>query len=794
MLSRRLYVAIGILSASIIAFQLALMQNLSFVQWSHFAYMVISVALLGFGASGTLLSLFRSFFLRHYTSILPLLFALCAASMAMVMHLTQRTIPGFDPFMIFSSSREAGALILVYLIYLLPFLFGGAALGLVYSKFSSSIGGLYFADLSGAASGGILLTVLLWMLPPWQLMPLLAILPLAGAFLVFDYKHNVRYITILAICAAVSGYFILKKDYPTISQYKSLSKALSMQGSTVILQKSSPYGQLHVVSSPIMRFAPGLSPCANRQPPKATMLFSNGGWFGAIPQGSTSERCQFYSSTLYALPFAAGAPAKVLMLDAGTAPFAYYCLTKHTSSITMVEQNGLVLDALRSTLAPMHDSLLYNPQVRTVENSSRSYLQSDTSTYDLIVYPDIGSFGGSSGVMAAGEQYLLTTEAFGSTWNRLSRNGYLMIPVWIDYPTRATLKTLSTITDVLSSHKIASPEAHIVMARSWSNAVFLLKKSPFTHQEIDSIRRFCLSQCFDPVIPSSIRPKEGSFFNILQDENADSYVDSLLFGNPHRFQASYPFEVRPATDNQPYFYRFFKPSRFSELRKQHSFTSLAYMETGYFFIFITLFQILGAVLLLIILPMLFLKVRGKGIRFTLFYFSGLGIGFMFVEIVLIQQLILFLGQPMYAASAVISLLLLFSGIGSFFTERFSLKRSTMQKVLFSVILLIGVYAFSLGYILVGTVFLPMPGKVILSMLLIAPLAFFMGMAFPLGIRHLSNCNPSLVPWAWGINSSTSVVSTVLATIIALHVGFKAVMVVAAAAYLISLLAVILRKD
>ncbi len=793
MLKNRLYIAIGILSASIIAFQLALMQNLSVVQWNHFAYMIISVALLGFGASGTLLSLFRRQIVKHYAALLPILFSMCAVAMASVMFLTRSIISGFDMYMVFSDTHEVGQLVQVYFVYFLPFFFGGAAIGLVYTIHSSAIGGLYFADLLGAATGGALLTALLWILSPWQLTSLLSILPLAGAFLVLDYKQNKSTIIFLLFCVLLSGYFISRKDIPIISEYKSLSKTLTMQGAKVILEKSSPYGHLHVVSSPALRFAPGMSLSGNQSPPKAVVLFNNGNWFGAIPLGNGKIKNDFYDYTLYALPYAIGTPWKMLMLDAGTAPFASYGLAKGVSSITLVEENVMAVSVLKGKLAGIHDSLFFHPLVHLKEVNPRSFLLSDTATYNLIVFPDVGCFGGATGVMAASEQYLLTLEAFRDAWSRLNNNGLLMVPVWLDYPTRAPLKVLSTISETLSHQNISNPEAHIVLVRSWCNAVFLVKKSPYIQAEIDSVRQFCLSRSFDPMLPPDVFPKESIPFNILQDESFDAFTDSILYGDAQDFYAWYFFDVSPANDNQPYFYRFFKPSHFSQLVEQYGFRSLAYMETSYFFIFITFVQILAAALILIVLPLLFLKVKGPGIGFTLIYFSGLGIGFMFVEIVLIQQFILFLGQPIYAAAAVISLLLLFSGTGSFFSGRLHANKSTMLNVLIIIIPFILLYAFILGNVLGRIVFFSTVEKIALGVLLISPLAFFMGMAFPLGIKRISHRNESLVPWAWGINGCASVISTVSATIVALHGGFQTVMMIAAGAYLASLFAVLIWK-
>ncbi len=793
MVNKRLYVAIGILSASIIAFQFALMQNLSVVQWNHFAYMIISVALLGFGASGTLLSLFRNQFIRNYVLLLPLLFAMSAVCMSSVMFLTKNIIPGFDIYMIFSDTREIGRLVLVYLVYFLPFFFGGAALGLVYTRHSSSISSLYFADLVGAAMGGALLTALLWVMYPWQLSSLLSLLPMIGAFLVLDYRKNKRIFIFLIFCAFISVYFISRKDIPAISQYKSLSKTLAMQGAKVILEKGSPYGHLHVVSSPALRFAPGLSLNWTQTPPKALAFFNNGNWFGAIPLGKSSEKYKFYDYTLYALPFVCGMPEKVLMPDAGTAPFASFCLTKGVSSVTLVEENIVAVNLLKNRFAGIHDSLLYHPLVKIREGHSRSLLLSDTVTYDLIVFPDVGSFGGISGVMAVSEQYLFTVEAFRNAWDRLSHTGYLMINVWLDYPVRAPLKLLSTIKETLERNNVLHPETHILLVRSWCNAVFLVKKSAITPVEVDRVRQYCLTRSFDPVVPANILPKETGLFNILPDESFGSYIDSILYGNTQRFQARYPFDVTPASDNQPYFYRFFKPTHYCQLKEQYGFRSLAYLEPGYFFIFITLFQILAAEFVLIILPLLFLRVKGPGIGFTLIYFSALGIGFMFVEIVLIQQFILFLGQPIYAAAAVISLMLFFSGTGSFFSGRYPADKIILKKVLVAIVSLILLYALILNSMLGRAIYFSAEVKIVYSVLLISPLAFVMGMAFPLGIRIISNRNKLLVPWAWGVNGCASVISTVLATIVAMHFGFQDVTFIAAGAYFVSLLAMLLWK-
>ena len=167
---------------------------------------------------------------------------------------------------------------------------------------------------------------------------------------------------------------------------------------------------------------------------------------------------------------------------------------------------------------------------------------------------------------------------------------------------------------------------------------------------------------------------------------------------------------------------------------------------------------------------------------TLLYFSGLGIGYMFVEIVLIQRFLLYLGNPLYAAAAAISGMLLSSGIGSLLTTRLIKAKNHALALFTLIILIILLYARYLTPLVLGTINLPQAARIVLALLLIAPAALLMGMPFPLGIRLLTGTNDSEIPWAWGINGCLSVVGTLLASVIAVEAGFAWVMIVAALAY------------
>jgi hypothetical protein len=212
--------------------------------------------------------------------------------------------------------------------------------------------------------------------------------------------------------------------------------------------------------------------------------------------------------------------------------------------------------------------------------------------------------------------------------------------------------------------------------------------------------------------------------------------------------------------------------------------SIPFFETGYVFAAFALIQVLLASLVLILLPLFSLGWKGSGKLRVLLYFSGIGIGYMFVEIVLIQRFILYFGNPIYSAAAVISSMLICSGIGSFFSSGIYIKKRNPAVILVLIVFVILAYTVFLTNILRESISLPLEVKLFLSFMFIAPLSFLMGFPFPLGVRILSINGKEQIPWAWGINGSFSVISTVLAVIIAVELGFTWVMLFASAAYIL----------
>lgn len=782
-MNRRIYFSLGLLSASLIAFQLSLMQLIAAVQWNHFAYMVISVALLGFGASGTLLAFTRKWFERNASVALYLLMLLTGVAMCVIVLFSSALFGKFDTYLIFADLSNVKYLFLSYFSFFVPFFLGALAIGLIYTQYVSRIGTMYFADLLGSGLGGIFLLGLLWLFYPAQLPAVVAILPIVAGMLIIPVQWIKQLIVPSLLLLLLPLYLIVYPSTLPVSEFKGVSRALNMPDSEVYMERKSPYGHIQVIKAPSFRNAPGLSLSYTGDIAVGDVIYSNGDWYGHLTERVDSVSGHFLDYTTHNLPYVINrSPADVLVLDGKTGLHAHHAILKGAKEVVLVEENREVMNLLGDELVEQNGRLFLNPKLKVVNANSRSFLLADRAMYDLIVLPPIESFGGNSGANALEEQYLLTLEAMSDVWEHLSPEGMVEITSWMDYPVRNPLKVLATMVETLENKGYTNVNQHLVAIRSWGTISFVLKKSPFEDNEIAQIRAFCEEMYFDPVLLPDIDPAEQSVFNYMEDDGFFDYVNQVVSSDRDAFYSNYDFNVRPATDNKPYFSQFLKFKRLGKLRNLFGQEAVPFLEIGYFITLLTFFQIIVIAFVLIIAPLFLVQWKGKGKAYTLLHFSGIGVGFMFVEIVFIQQFILYFGNPVVAASAVLTGMLIFSGVGSLASSKLKNSNKSIVKVLLLVIVFILGYALVLTPLLRASIGLPFILKILFSIGLIAPVAFFMGMPFPIGLKQLDKRNNKLIPWAWGVNGCFSVVSTVLATIIAVELGFIWVMILASIAY------------
>ncbi|MCX5842290.1 MAG: SAM-dependent methyltransferase, partial [Deltaproteobacteria bacterium] len=392
----------------------------------------------------------------------------------------------------------------------------------------------------------------------------------------------------------------------------------------------------------------------------------------------------------------------------------------------------------------------------------------------------------SAGVYSLNENYLFTTEALTLCLDRLTPGGILSISTWIKNPPRDTIKLLAMAIEAVKRHGVKAPDQSIVMIRSWQTATLLVKNGAFSHNDISAVREFCKNRLFDISYCPGVDEKETNTFNIMEEDFFYHAVISLLSQERENFYTTYPFYVKPATDDRPFYSHFFKMDMLREYLRSSNRAFIPFLDWGYILVLITacILFILG--MTFILAPVLFALPSRKGLISVLVYFGSLGIAYMFLEISILQQFIRYLYDPVFSASIVIGSFLVYSGIGSVIAGKVSPLKS---KHIFWTVLLIGV---------AGLMFLsidqwlqqaisgfPMWLRMLSCSALIAPLAIPMGIPFPSGLSTLAAEREALIPWAWSINGFFSVTGSSAAVLIAMGYGFKSIIVIAVVLYILS---------
>ena len=298
---------------------------------------------------------------------------------------------------------------------------------------------------------------------------------------------------------------------------------------------------------------------------------------------------------------------------------------------------------------------------------------------------------------------------------------------------------------------------------------------------------FCDINSFDPVILAGAKPKQA--YNSFENEQVFELIKAMFGPERDPLINANDFNIKIPTDNQPYFFQFLRLKKIAQ-QWQTLGDRAAFLELGYLIVLVTVVQVFILAFVLIILPLFKIGFKAGKKTWVLFYFSGLGLGFMFLEIVLIKYLVRFLGHPIYAVAAVITVMLLCSGLGSLYSSRLMPTKKTVLGITALISSLILVYVLLFGVVLTQTEGWPIWAKIVITIVSIGIPAFLMGMPFPLGLQLVSKNQQQLVPWAWGINGCVSVISTSLATIIAVEAGFTTVMLLASGAYLMAFISLL----
>lgn len=765
---------VALLSGALIALEVLLVRLFAIVLWHHFAYMAISIALLGIGASGTFLALARAPLLARFEAAFAGLsagFAVTAiAGFALAQHLP------FNPLALAWEGRQFLHLAALYGLLALPFFFAGAGLGLALMRDPQRIGAVYGANLAGAALGAVGMVGLLFVVSPGDALRLIAGLgALAGLAPAFTSKsarwRAGAWVSIgLAVALAAPGSW----TRPKVSEFKGLARALAVQGAEIMNERSSPLALLSVVKSPTVPFrhAPGLSLLSPAGPPAQLAVFTDGGAMDVITAfdgkpGSVGH----LDHVTGALPYHLIRRPEVLILGAGGGTPVLQAVHHRARRIDAVELNGELTRLVAEIHADFAGRLHARAEVHPHIAEPRAFLAASARKWDLIQIP-ASQAGGAGGL---GENYLYTVEAMQTYVAHLKPGGWLAVTRPLALPPRESLKLFATALAALGP---ADGPRRLALVRSLDTTTLLMRNGDIGGTQAHAIRAFAEARAFDIAYLPGMAADEANRFNRLDRPYFHQGTTALAGPGRSEFMDRYKFDLRPATDGRPYFHDFFKWRTLPELLALRTVGGAGLLQWGYPILAATVLQAALLAALIILAPLAWRGLGGSGTERARIgaYFLCLGLAFLFLEIAFIQRLILFLGHPLYAVAVVLAGLLFFAGLGAASAPRFARFAETrhlspITLAVLAIAVIAGLYGAAAGALPGG---LAEGGRIAVALAFIAPLGLCMGLPFPLGLGYVARTQPGLVPWAWGINGCASVVAAPGATLLAIHLGSGAV--------------------
>ena len=634
-----------------------------------------------------------------------------------------------------------------------------------------------------------------------------------------------------------------------VSDYKGVSYARKFPDNVRTYERTSPFGYMEIYSSSYLHFAPGLSDNAafnlKKMPSNAYLglYVDSEGPSGIIKDLSAEETAYFRFLPMF-YPYVLKQAPETFVVQFGGGISTAVALKAGSSRVTVAEGNPAILTAFREDkhLRAFTGDILNNPKVSVIDYDGRLYVANTKNRYDVVDLSLADSAGLSSpGGFSIVEKYAYTREAMSAYMRALKPGGLLSVTLWNkEEPPKSVLKLYATMAAAARDVAGGDISKNFFVASAYlSTATVLYKQGGFTPDEIAKLRAHTKAMSFDEIYSPGLKVDTSDLASILQD-----YRDQFFFqgapadatapsekepsdkpppgapGSPEvkpgdapaapkvpavvlgrlawhfhvnggweKVADEYVFDTRILTNHQPYFAAYIKVK---DLLKFTDRLELVQDEWGYLLLWATLGIASVFAATLVLFPVIFgwrtIFSRYPGKAGTMVYFLCLGLGYIIVEVGMISHFVLALSNPTVSASVLITGMLVFSGIGSFVSERYlDRARSTMPKIFAAIFLILALYAFTIDYALdwIGT--LPYVLRILLCLLLLMPPAFLMGFPMPTAMTMLGRLGKDhMFLWAWGINGCFSVIGAALVPIVATSFGLPAVVLLGAAAYLVAL--------
>jgi hypothetical protein len=765
-----LLAGLGLTSFAALLLELALTRLFSVVLFYHFAFLAISVALLGLGAGGVFAYLQKSrlgaFDIRTLAS------GLCLINSVVVLIVLEIVL--HVPVALDVTGKNFLRLTALYLAATVPFFLTGILFSVVFSRESHRIPLMYGADLGGGALACLAVVPLLnWIGGPNTI--LMASVALTGAALVWAPARKRRQFAgallagfLLLIAANYSGKLIdvvyakgMFRDpaWVEYARWNALSRVeVDRQGQAkaIVIDADASTYIMNVQPEKVRGTA--WEDILMSAPPALANVLRPHGDFAIIGPGGGVDVLRALS---------AGSP-----------------------SVTGIEINPIIANnVMRGRYAAYSQHLYERPEVHLHVTDGRSYLRSTAQKFDVVQMTLVDTWASTAaGAFALSENNLYTVEAFREYFEHLKPDGMIAITRWEFHEPREALRVVAQAIEALHQLGVENPAGNLIVASQGPldedgiPVVVLAKRTAFTADEEAAVRAHFVE--YDELQP----------LYLPSERLENPFGELIASNNPAAFAQRYAYNVAPVNDNAPFFFFTLKAGQILQpggLRKGIDWK----VNLGVLVLLLVLGISFLAVVLFLILP---LALRAGPVRqsaIPLLYFVAVGLGYILVEIAFIQRFVLFLGHPTYALTVVIFLLMLASGAGSLFSRRWLPAAGLAWMPILLVVAALSADLFLLPNFLRAWVGLEFNDRLLISAALLIPVGFVMGMPFPTGLRALAARGSgnegaahevNAVEWAWAMNAAASVLGSVLAMVIAIQFGLNVTLACGVAAYLAAL--------
>ena len=790
---------IFIISFATLLLELSLTRVLSVSLWYHFGFLIISTALLGFGAAGVTLSISKR--LRQDSPLDKTLVLLSIAfgfSTVLSFWLMQQ-IP-FDPFSLLSDKSQLFYMPLYYVAVLLPFYFSGLVIGLLLTRAESSANRLYAGDLVGAGLGCAAIALVMPQFGgPGSVLVSAAFGALAASAFSWHEPHNWRLIGITSFAVLAFLSFFAATLLPIKT---TVNKGAALKGITPVYSEWNTFSKIDLYDFPAdtVRNFPRVLRFVIDGGTAATGIVDLSKGIDNVLDEVRRDRAKRLDLTNVRAEVAALSKKnpKVLIIGSGAGDEIFESLIIGASSITAVELNPIIVNVQRDILKDQWGRMTDRPEVKLVVDEGRNFIKRSNEKYDIILSSHtISNAAVASGALSLAENYVLTREAFEDYFDHLTDDGVL----YFTRPEIQIARLFTTATEMFLDRGIQSPGNHMFAYNEPSrrelkekykfSAAFVMKKSPLLETEVNE-----MESLLEIHTDTSVVARQMLYSPFGPNDENSIYHKIVNSKDLKSLYASNPIQLAPATDDKPFFNQHVPWSsisweHFREIFTQNNRGRMALEDKPIAEITLVtiLFQSLLIAAILILLPLWKFSRQGlqsKGKWNFLVYFAGLGLGFILIEIALLQKFNLYLGQPVYTYAVILASLLIFTGIGSYLSELFDQDaRAIFTKLVPLILLVLLATALLLPFIFNATLHFSLGLRVFISMILVAPLGIVLGMPFPLGLRLIGKEAGPLAPWAWGVNGFFTVIGSVSAIILGMAFGFTVVLATAAVSYTVA---------